>query len=181
MSWECNCYKARERGREHQPGSHIVCPFCGRTREQVRLLEGVDALLRWLDSGGPLESEDRILHPLRDAVLGYRGGPRDSDEKPEWRATSVLKEPTKESQLVFRSIPTIAAYQIATDRSPQEALDTGYRLWEHSLTGIAYYIITEDETRVVLRRLGGLELDNTYVRRDELVRDYVPCDESSED
>ncbi len=75
MSWECYCSEAVARGREHRPGSHIVCPYCGRTREHVDLLEVVRSLVEVFDLGeADKDTLPRHFNDFRRHLAAYRGG-----------------------------------------------------------------------------------------------------------
>lgn len=161
MSWECNCEGARERSREHRPGSHIVCPFCGRTREHVALLEEARYLLSAAEAGEPITDLDGLARLV--AAYWGGGGPEEVEEA--------------EPQLPLRDVPTVAVEVIEADGSPEEQLEAGHRLWRHKVSGRSFSIVAEDERKVVLRELGATgpeALHNTYVSRDCVVSEYEP-------
>ena len=75
MSWECHCPGAVERGAEHRPGAHVVCPYCARTREHAELLQLVGGLADTFASGdADKDTLPSYLERFRSAGRIYRMG-----------------------------------------------------------------------------------------------------------
>lgn len=74
-SWTCNCASRSATGLAPPLATSASCPRCERSRAHVELIEEAAKLLRWLDEGGPVERDDRLLHGLRAAVRAYLSDP----------------------------------------------------------------------------------------------------------
>jgi len=156
---------------EDRPGSHVVCPYCGRSRDHAELLQLVDGLARTFARGEA--DKDTLPHYLgrfRAAVAVARVPRLDTKEAPAASPRVAISPANPPARPICRlCIPDLLEPEIALVKALLDHTGREPRLYAPATVEYAYRVHrTEDEWRV--RVVEGSQLADALRRALQAAR-----------